>query len=65
MVPQGINVGPALLQRDIDATCAPVRHHSRPYFDDILVSTKRAQEQSDEEYLQAHARDVCETLEAM
>ena len=64
-MPQGINVGPALLQRDIDATCASIRHHSRPYFDDILVSTKRQPHQSEEDYLRAHARDFRETLEAL
>jgi hypothetical protein len=65
VVPQGINVGPALLQRDIDATCRSVEHHSRPYFDDILVSTKRQPGQMDEELLQQHATELRETLTAL
>jgi hypothetical protein len=65
VVPQGINVGPALLQRDIDATCSTVQRHSRPYFDDIIVSTKRQTGQTEEEYLLQHAADVRETLNAL
>jgi hypothetical protein len=65
VVPQGINVGPALLQRDIDATCAAVKAHSRPYFDDIIVSTRQGAEETDEEFYQKHARDVRETLLAL
>jgi hypothetical protein len=65
VVPQGINVGPALLQRDIDATCAPIRHHSRPYFDDIIVSTKKEQGWTEEELFEARAKDVRETLVAL
>ena len=65
VVPQGINVGPALLQRDIDATCAGVQQHSRPYFDDIIISTKKEQGQSEEEFLRAHVTNVRQTLAAL
>jgi hypothetical protein len=65
VVPQGINVGPALQQRDIDATCAPVRHHSRPYFDDIIVSTKKQAGWTEDDLFKAHAKEVRETLEAL
>jgi hypothetical protein len=65
VVPQGINVGPALLQRDIDATCQGVRRHSHPYFDDILIATRRIPGQSDEELIEQHAVDVRETLAAL
>ena len=58
MAPQGINVGPALLQRDVDATCEPVKHISRPYFDDIFNGTKRLAGESYEEYLRRHAKDL-------
>ena len=41
VVPQGINVGPALIQRDIDSTCSPIDDIAKPYFDDIIVGTRR------------------------
>ena len=65
VVPQGINVGPALLQRDIDATCQPLREFARPYFDDILVSTKREPGESDTDLLRRHAAHVRATLQAL
>jgi len=65
VVPQGINVGPALLQRDIDATCQPLREFARAYFDDILVATRRKEGESDNELLQRHAEDVRRTLAAL
>ena len=65
VVPQGINVGPALLQRDIDATCSKVQRHSRPYFDDIIISTKRQPDQTEEAFLRQHAAEVRETLDAL
>ena len=65
VVPQGINVGPALLQREIDATFQPVREFARPYFDDILVSTRREHGESDADLLRRHAAHVRATLEAL
>ena len=58
VVPQGINNGPALLQRDVDSTCQPVEDKARPYFDDIIIGTRRGQGMEDHELLGKHAEDV-------
>jgi hypothetical protein len=65
VVPQGISVGPALLQRDIDATCRAIQQHTHPYFDDLLVATASSAGESAEDLIQRHATDVRETLAAL
>ena len=58
VVPQGIKVGPPLLQRDIDATCAAVSDVARPYFDDICIGTRREEWMSEEDLLRKHNEDL-------
>ena len=58
MVPQGIKVGPPLLQRDIDANYSAASHIAKPYFDDICIGTRREEGMSDEELLQKHYEDL-------
>jgi hypothetical protein len=58
VVPQGIKVGPPLLQRDIDATCAPVGQIARPYFDDICIGTRKVPGMSEEDLLKQHDEDL-------
>ena len=49
VVPQGINNGPPLLQRDIDSTCKAAEDKARPYFDDIIICSQREARMSDAE----------------
>ena len=65
VVPQGINVGPALLQRDIDATCKPVEDVARPYFDDIIIGTKREPNMTDDEMIKKHLEGVTRVLDRL
>ena len=58
VVPQGIKVGPPLLQRDIDATCASVSNIARPYFDDICIGTRKEEGMTEEDLLRKHDEDV-------
>ena len=58
VVPQGINNGPPLLQREIDHTCKAVEDVARPYFDDILIGTCRRDGQSEEAFVEEHAQAV-------
>jgi hypothetical protein len=57
-----MNVGPALLQRDIDATCEPVQELARPYFDDIIIGTQRDAGSDDEALIQKHRDEVVKVL---
>ena len=61
-MPQGINVGPALLQKDIDATCAPISDVAQAYFDDILVGTRREPGMTDLQLVANHVEDVKKLL---
>ena len=65
VVPQGINVGPALLQRDIDATCEAVSDVAKPYFDDIIVGTRREPGMTDEQLIGKHMEDVTRLMERL
>ena len=65
VVPQGINVGPALLQRDIDSTCKAVDDVARPYFDDIIIGTKRDVGMTDQQLVEKHTADVVRTLDRL
>ena len=58
VVPQGIKVGPPLLQRDVDATCAPVSSFARAYFDDICGGTKQVESQCEDELLRQHDQQL-------
>ena len=57
VVPQGINNGPPLLQRDIDSTCKPVENTTRPYFDDLVTGTRREAQMDDEGMIIVHAEE--------
>ena len=66
VVPQGIKVGPPLLQRDIDATLSPVAVNAKAYFDDINVGTKKATaEMLQDDLLRAHDRDLRRVLDRL
>ena len=54
-----------MLQRDIDATCEPVGDAARPYFDDIIIGTKRSPGMSDAELIEKHVQDVCRVFDRL
>ena len=51
-----------MLQRDIDATCAAVSDAAAPYFNDIIVGTKREPGMSDEDLIHRHGEDLRRVL---
>ena len=65
VVPQGIKVGPPLLQRDVDATLSPVASAAKAYFDDINVGTRKTEGMSEEDLLRAHDADLRKTLDQL